>query len=57
MGGRPKASSLNTDKKVALAQALYEDKNNSIADICSTLRVSRSTLYRYLGVGVRGRDK
>ena len=57
MGGRPKASSLNTAKKVALAQALYEDKNNSIADICSTLPVSRSTLYRYLGVGVRGRDK
>ena len=57
MGGRPKASSLNTAKKVALAQALYEDKNNSIADICSTLRVSRSTLYRYLGAGVRERDK
>ncbi len=56
-GGRPKASSLNTDKKVALAQALYEDKNNSIADICSTLRVSRSTLYRYLKVGERGRNK
>ena len=50
-GGRPKASSFNTDKKVALAQALYEDKNNSIADICATLRVSRSTLYRYLVVG------
>ena len=55
-GGRPKASSLNTEKKVALAQALYEDKNNSIADICSTLRVSRSTLYRHLRV-VRGLDK
>ena len=57
MGGRPKASSLNMEKKVALAQALYEDNTNFIADICSTLRVSRSTLYRYLGVGVRGRDK
>ena len=52
-GGRPKASSFNTDKKVSLAQSLYEDKNNSIADICATLRVSRSTLYRYLKVGSR----
>ncbi len=57
MGGRPKASSLNTDKKVALAQALYEDKNNSIADICATLRVSRSTLYRYLKVRALGEGK
>ena len=56
-GGRPKASTLNTEKKVALAQALYEDKNNSIADICATLLVSRSTLYRYLKVEERGRDK
>ena len=55
-GGRPKASSLNTAKKVALAQSLYEDKSNSIADICSTLRVSRSTLYRYLKVGSRFHD-
>ena len=57
MGGRPKASSLNTAKKMALAQALYEDKNNSVADICATLRVSRSTLYRYLKVRERRRNK
>jgi len=31
-----------------MAQRLYEDKGNSIADICRTLRVSRSTLYRYI---------
>ena len=31
-----------------MAQALYNDKKNSIADICKTLRVSRSTLYRYI---------
>jgi hypothetical protein len=29
---------------------MYEDKNNSIDDICKTLRVSRSTLYRYVQV-------
>ena len=31
-----------------MAQALYNDKKNSIADICKTLRISRSTLYRYI---------
>jgi ACT domain-containing protein len=35
---------------VALAQRLYDDKTNSIDDICKTLRVSRSTLYRYVQV-------
>ncbi len=47
-GGRPRAAALNTPKKVAMAQALYNDKSNSIADICKTLRVSRATLYRYI---------
>ena len=45
-GGHPKAAALNDAKKVAMAQALYNDKKNSIPDICKTLRVSRSTLYR-----------
>ena len=31
-----------------MAQALYNDETNAIADICKTLRVSRSTLYRYI---------
>src|ERR1700680_388624 len=43
--GRPKAEALNTPKKVAIAQALYNDKSNTIADICKTLRISRATLY------------
>src|SRR5512142_2549377 len=47
-GGRPKANALNTSKKVAMAQALYADKNNTINEICKTLNVSRATLYRYL---------
>src|SRR5947207_10474958 len=42
-GGRPRAV-LADAKKVAMAQALYSDKTNSIADICRTLRVSRATL-------------
>src|SRR5205809_1608699 len=49
-GGRPKAATLNTSKKVAIAQALYNDKTNSIDDICKTLNISRATLYRYINV-------
>src|SRR5713226_7537056 len=33
IGGRPKAQMLNTQKKVAIAQALYADKTNAIEDI------------------------
>lgn len=47
-GGRPRIAALNDQRKVAMAQALYNDKRNSIIDICKTLRVSRSTLYRYI---------
>jgi len=47
-GGKPKSSSLNTPKKIAIAQALYNDKTNSIEDICKTLNISRATLYRYI---------
>ncbi len=47
LGGRPKA--LNT-KKQSIAQALYNDKNNSINEICKTLNISRATLYRYIYV-------
>src|SRR5207245_889172 len=49
-GGRPKAHTLNTQKKVALAQSLYDDKTNTIDDICKTLNISRATLYRYVKV-------
>src|SRR5229473_7613149 len=44
-GGRPKALS---PKKVEIARALYNDKNNSVDEICQTLHVSRTTLYRYI---------
>src|SRR6266849_6453871 len=50
VGGRPKARTLDTSKKVAIAQALYNDKTNSIDDICKTLNISRATLYRYIDV-------
>jgi len=46
-GGRPKSL---TGKKVAMAQELYNNKQNSISEICKSLNISRATLYRYLKV-------
>src|SRR5256714_13562674 len=48
VGGRPKAKTLNTPKKVVLAQSLYDNKDNTIDEICKTLNISRATLYRYI---------
>ncbi len=48
-GGRPRKP--NTDTKIVMAKRLHADPNNSIADICKTLGVSRATLYRYLSLG------
>ncbi len=48
LGGRPRVKSLDNPKKITLAQSLYDNKNNSISDICRTLNISRSTLYRYV---------
>jgi DNA invertase Pin-like site-specific DNA recombinase len=45
-GGRPRL--LESARKVAMAQTLYDDRNNSIRDICKTLGISRATLYRYI---------
>jgi DNA invertase Pin-like site-specific DNA recombinase len=50
LGGRRRAKALDTPKKVAMAQALYADKANTVSDICKTLDVSRATLYRYIKV-------
>ncbi len=46
MGGRPKALD---SKKVQLAYKLYDEKDHSIKEICNILRISKSTLYTYLG--------
>ena len=48
VGGPPKPDA----GKVAMAQKLYKDKSNSIAEICKHLKISRATLYRY--VNARG---
>jgi len=36
-----------------MAQSLYADPNNSIAEICRMLKISRSTLYRSITLGTR----
>jgi DNA invertase Pin-like site-specific DNA recombinase len=48
VGGRPRVEALNTPQKVQMAKALYTDKRNSVSDICRTLRISRTTFYRYM---------
>lgn len=47
-GGRPKAMDKS---KVRMAHSLMADKRNSVNDVCKTLGVSRSTLYKYLREG------
>lgn len=47
-GGRPRVTS--EDGRVQLAKKLHREKLLDIADICKTLRISRSTYYRYLGL-------
>jgi DNA invertase Pin-like site-specific DNA recombinase len=42
-GGRPRVLE---GKKLALALSMYEDLNQPTKDICETLGISRSTLYR-----------
>lgn len=44
-GGRPTAMD---EKKIRQARALMADPVSSITDICETLRVSKSTLYKYV---------
>ena len=39
-----------TDPKVVMAKKMHQDKSMAIEDICSTLRISRPTLYRYLSL-------
>jgi DNA invertase Pin-like site-specific DNA recombinase len=46
VGGRPRK--LKSNAKVALARHMGASKSHSIPEICSTLGISRATLYRYL---------
>jgi DNA invertase Pin-like site-specific DNA recombinase len=49
-GGRPHVL---TARQLSIAQSLYDDPKNSIADICRTLKVSKATLYRSIKTGER----
>lgn len=47
-GGRPKKRA--TDTAVKMAKKLHQNPDLSIEEVCQTLRISRSTFYRYLAV-------
>ncbi len=47
-GGRPKSM---TGKRVQMAQELYNNRQNAIADIYKTLSISHATLYRNVKPG------
>ncbi|HET8909216.1 MAG TPA: recombinase family protein [Ktedonobacterales bacterium] len=47
LGGRPTIQSFDP-KKVALARKLYADRAMPVQEICETLHIGRSTLYRYI---------
>ena len=38
------------DRRIVLANKLFKDKSISLDDICATLKISKSTLYRYVGI-------
>ena len=46
--GRPPKKA--SEPKVFLAKRLYRDKTISLDDICATLKMSKSTLYRYIAM-------
>ncbi len=48
-GGRPQLSP--NDPKVVLAKKLFADKSVNLDDICVTLKISKTTLYRYVALG------
>ena len=48
-GGRPPLSP--DDPKVVLANKLFADKSVNLDDICATLKISKTTLYRYAAIG------
>jgi len=45
MGGRPKAM---TTRQIQMAKTMLADSHTTIREVCKTLDVSKSTLYRYL---------
>jgi hypothetical protein len=48
MSRTPSSCPSDTPRKVQIAKALYQDKRNSVANICWTLQISLTTFYRYM---------
>lgn len=48
VGGRPAVQS--NAPRVLMAKAMHRDRSFEIKDICRSLKISRSTLYRYLNL-------
>jgi DNA invertase Pin-like site-specific DNA recombinase len=48
-GGRPPLNP--DDPKIVLANKLFADKSVNLDDICATLKISKTTLYRYAAIG------
>jgi DNA invertase Pin-like site-specific DNA recombinase len=53
-GGRPPI--MAGDRRIVLANKLFKDKSISLDDICATLKISKSTLYRYMGIERNGQS-
>lgn len=49
-GGRPRKL---TDRQTAMARSMMAEPSAQVAEVCRVLRVSRSTLYRYLAANSR----
>ena len=48
-GGRPPI--MPNDRRIVLATKLFQDKSIGLDDICATLKISKSTLYRHVVIG------
>jgi DNA invertase Pin-like site-specific DNA recombinase len=47
-GGRPKAAAFADPHRLAMAKKLYDEKQTPVGTICTMLKVSRSTFYKYM---------
>ncbi len=47
-GGRPKVKAFQDPRKLAAARRLYAEGKTSVATICATFGISKSTFYRYV---------
>lgn len=47
-GGRPKVKAFQNPRKLAAARRLYVEGTTSIATICATFGISKTTFYRYV---------